>query len=1004
MTYVLTAKMHNEKKVKKGKAKRSSKNKLKHLLSIRQSILNIRGVDSVGLNTITQKIVGCVVGQHVTNEKPWIFIKKEIIEDNLELHEHSSDFLPISRQIKSYPEQEILVGYDRPVSKDVENFIICTTVYAKDATLQLLEAQEQIHQELLNSKMQKMAAAWNSLGSEPEVEELIVKPLRPLLSTEIQCAFPLTKSREPLGLLLADQTKNGYVEILPGRFESNHILRRKGEAGVQAAPKFASKFCQTMCTNKRNKVTQCEYIYKEVKYGFQDIDDIARFFKLNKAYVIYELAMNQCIDLHHNDYDPLKHKEILADSFNLQSITSFKDVIHCPNIKVSALTWHPLISGIIAAAYIVDPAHQVITREPEFNCERDELEAHLVLIWCETDPYKPKIYLRSPRAVNCLLFCPTNYNLLIGGLTSGQIVIWDLADKLYEVERKELLTHEEAKHRVIVQSHVSWMKDIYDLREMNRPTVVSSLVHSHTELVTGISWLRPEYEFDKIGHVIPNPNNKGLQFFSSGMDSIIYVWDLQQRAVIPEEVITKKQRFRPKDILVDQSPFRPLNAQLKPFYKIIIRNPLTKKFLPIYVLNFHATNYVYQKIQENKNRVHFEHVRSENLMEFKHQFLVTTSLGGIATGSWSGLPFNQGVKLHAEFAEMNELCTIHDGPITVCLIHPFYANYFLTVGGKVFAVWNIDNMNLPLYWRKSSQRYVSGVWSPNHSFAVLIARQDITFQLWNLIHKYKRNRHIVKSMDTGLMALYSEYGKDHVKQGKIATTNLIGSIRIFQFPNLSSMHLDLLNNARTRVENVLLKREKILMNLFKKGNKIQLAAPTSDGAVSNNKDIPKIERERQVDLAPAGILNAKKYRESLEKYIYESIIKRHRINIADIQNQEKPIKKKLRIEQKKERKLKQCFKKREEIFENAKKSVIKKKFECKHRRYIGITIPEEQVPHLKNYYFISYKPIEVESLRVIRRSPFKFSFDWNVMMNKGKTIRSEICKENISVELSFQNL
>lgn len=975
--------MHKEEKVKKVKHKLRSKNKSDAIVPVNQRVINIKGINHITLNTITQKIVGCVVGQHVTTENPWIFIKKELIEDNLELHEHSSDFLPVLAKIKAYSEEEILVGYDKPVGKDVENFFICTTVKAKNITLELLAAEKLGQQELLNNKIQRVATTWKSLGSELEVDDLIVKPFRPQLSTEIQFELSSIKFKDPLVLRLAEQVKTGYIEILPGQYISNHILRRKSDAAIQSCPEVASKLCQTIQTHNKNKVTQYEYTYKEVKYELQ-ADNIANFFRCNKAHMIYELDINQYFNLYHNEYYQLKNNEILNDSFKLKSIISFKDEIYCSDIKVSALTWHPLISGIIAAAYIINPAHQVINKETEFNCEKDELGAHLVLIWCETDPYRPKIYLRSPRAVNCLLFCPTNYDLLLGGLSSGQIIIWDLTNKLYEVERKEILTHEEAKHRVIVQSYVSWIKDMYDKNEINRPTVVSSLFHSHTESVTGLSWLQPEYKFGKLGHVTPNPQDKNVQFFSSGMDSIIYVWDLNQRAITSEEVIERKKRFRPSDILVDQSPFRRLDTHLRPFYKIVIQNPSTNNFLPISVINFHATNYVYKKIEENEKRIYFEHVLSDKLMEFKPQFVLATALGGIITGSWSGLPFNQGVKLHSEDAKINKLSTIHDGPITVCSIHPVYTNYFLTVGGKVFAAWNIENIALPLYWRKSSQRYISGVWSPNHLFAVLIARQDLTYQLWNLVHKYNRNRFVVKSMDSTLMALYSEYGKDHVTKGNIATTNLIGSIRIFQFPILSSIQVDLLKNAKETAEKILVKREKILMDLFKKGNKIQLAAPTLDEVVSEpllvSQDLPKIEQKK----SGANPLKAKKYREPAEQYVYESVLKRHRINVADIQNQEKPVKSKLKSKLGKEKKIKMRVNKREEIFENAKKFVMKKKFECKHRRYIKISFSEEEVSYIKNNYLISYKIIEDISLQVIKRRPFRYIFDWNEMINKTK--------------------
>lgn len=46
----------------------------------------------------------------MTGEKPWIYVKKEGVIDNLELHEESSEFLPIRKEILEFPGQEFLIG------------------------------------------------------------------------------------------------------------------------------------------------------------------------------------------------------------------------------------------------------------------------------------------------------------------------------------------------------------------------------------------------------------------------------------------------------------------------------------------------------------------------------------------------------------------------------------------------------------------------------------------------------------------------------------------------------------------------------------------------------------------------------------------------------------------------------------------------------------------------------------------------------------------------------
>lgn len=51
-----------------------------------------------------------MVGEDVTSESPWKYVKKELVQDNLELHEESSEFLPLRGLILAYPRPELLIG------------------------------------------------------------------------------------------------------------------------------------------------------------------------------------------------------------------------------------------------------------------------------------------------------------------------------------------------------------------------------------------------------------------------------------------------------------------------------------------------------------------------------------------------------------------------------------------------------------------------------------------------------------------------------------------------------------------------------------------------------------------------------------------------------------------------------------------------------------------------------------------------------------------------------
>jgi hypothetical protein len=63
-----------------------------------------------------------------------------------------------------------------------------------------------------------------------------------------------------------------------------------------------------------------------------------------------------------------------------------------------------------------------------------------------------QLILRSPRTVHALQFCPYNENLLAGGCSNGQVVVWDLCDSLKKVEQDISLSPDKLKYRLALVS------------------------------------------------------------------------------------------------------------------------------------------------------------------------------------------------------------------------------------------------------------------------------------------------------------------------------------------------------------------------------------------------------------------------------------------------------------------------------------------------------------------------------------------------------------------------
>lgn len=137
------------------------------------------------LSPLTQKIVGCVIDEDVTTEYPWVHVKKEIIEDNLDLHSESSEFLPVKDEIYEFPDTTILIGY-APSLSEKGQFYVIVNEESRDAIMESIEAERKEHENRVRNAIYKPLGQWRDLGSGAEIDADVVKNTRPLFEIEVR--------------------------------------------------------------------------------------------------------------------------------------------------------------------------------------------------------------------------------------------------------------------------------------------------------------------------------------------------------------------------------------------------------------------------------------------------------------------------------------------------------------------------------------------------------------------------------------------------------------------------------------------------------------------------------------------------------------------------------------------------------------------------------------------------------------------------------------------------
>lgn len=742
---------------KESNAKRTTPKKRKHRKKTEKktqfNYCNIPGVHKLVLSELTQRAVGCIAGQNATVEKPWISIDKEAIQEDIELHSESSEFLPIKTEVQDYAGAEILLGYVPDESRDYDEFYVCTTTEACDTAKEIIAKIQKIQDDRLNNAINRKIKTWAPLGSDREVEENMVKLHRPLFEVEIESKYPILPFKVKFRKTKTEQMRDGYMEMRSSDESASNVTKRRIDANIQVHPKMGSIEAQTTFTFPSNSYTQYEYHLPETVTVSSDCRKNIQNFMEQKLDSLDDLLdINGAIDLYSNDYENL----VLDPKYTAQIKTypareylSFIDMKLCGNKMISSVSFHPLWTGLAAVSYVdTAPTLYLNAKIKKDEVHRAVHDSNPVLVWSFDNDLKAKLILETPREVYSLSFCPYEENLLVGGCLNGQIIIWDITNKIHRVEKEEILTIHQQKYRDYMHSLMYWMKNIFNI-SLVRPTAISDLKYSHRGCVNGITWLSPFHNVSKTGK-IEETNNKSLQVMTSAEDGTILIWDLLKKPVTTPggfKAIRKLKRLkkRPSALLVDESPFKILHLNLKPIYRINIGHVLENhRILAIssFFSRFFDTNYDFVSDKRNlkdykmSDRLFYTPKLDKELTYPRKTFWVGTMEGDFIQGTWEGQEFDSGEMVNFEDCHFVSYGQYHDGPV-VSMDYNHCNNTIMTVGGRIFAFWHENFPNRPILWRKSKSIYTNGAWFFFEQATVKVVRVDGYVEMWQLFYKSK---------------------------------------------------------------------------------------------------------------------------------------------------------------------------------------------------------------------------------------------------------------------------
>ncbi|XP_021939103.1 WD repeat-containing protein 63 isoform X3 [Zootermopsis nevadensis] len=748
--------------------------------------INIEGVVRLTLSVEMQNLLGCVIGQHVSSEMPWTAVKMKQVQENLISENDKSELFAIKESLMKFSGTEILVGYIFCAEKP-NQFYICTTEDARKSVVQMIVRNRAERERRVHNCIYRSSREWISLGSEKEIEDSQPKHARPLF--EIQTWIAVDRLKQPVAFQDrdVDDMRDGYVN-----FDSLHhkyvtVMRKRTDVAIQAVPEEEFSIAQTVLSLPTNMWTQYEF-HVEIQKCIEDEDlnrSMKQFLHEKSPQMADVVRYNSVFDLHRDDYpnlvtaeeDVQAPKKIMYTEYQ-----SFMDVKICRGKVISAAAWHPMWTGVVACSYIDN--HQ----ENDDVSLQDVFSMNPVLIWSFMDTLNPRLVLGSPRKVHALQFCPYNENLLVGGCNNGQVVVWDLCDRLKKVEEEVSLSSTKLKYHLALRDLMGWMRPTASDRFVS-PVLISSLQFSPISCIKDIKWLSPYYEISHLGRYEEHKPNQPtvLQFLTCSEDGSICVWDLNaQWNRKPPENKPKKRHYKfiacESDVL----------AIFKPHYKFVAEIPVSKRRMSLSVIAVEAFPLRYMLQTETDfagklsmtERLYYKPEFQKVKWYPEMKMYVGSMEGQVVQAAWEGYEFNSGENIHVEALKFKSWGDEHDGPVSAISLSLFNKDLILSVGGYIIAVWRESIKYLlqdePVLWRRSCVMLTSGAWSLFCPSMFFIARVDGVFEVWNFLVRSDKPILVQSISGSALTGIYpSRLGP---MQNVIGFTDIGGNFRVFLMP------------------------------------------------------------------------------------------------------------------------------------------------------------------------------------------------------------------------------
>jgi len=649
------------------------------------------------------------------NPIPFKLFSKQEQLDEVKKVGFYSDFHPYQKDIEKFPGPELLLIKDKERVYG-DNFVWANTKESMARELEKIEAlRETIIAEVTKARSGGGGAdgAPGEGGADggPLIEEDVVvrdlpKDCKEWVSETMEATHEEVKvmtvasSRPPIQVMISRKRHqfgapvkfNDAAENLhtcrPQKDPNFALQRKELELGVQAVKELRTSSCQTTWFRPVNASVQYDPkdFLKDDDQGLDQVDQLTVFLTGVSVAVEEALQQNETVDIFKEEFANLGEEEMGFGSkshSNIKELRNFHDVTYTRSKRIEWVEWIPDSTTVLAVSCCENcPFHERLDQAGKAGTST-------ILLWSFHDSLAPHAVLLSPWEVSTFKFCPGDRQYLVGGLSSGQMIIWKLSDSDlgYTVREKKESQNEEEKGTTITQiTH----------------KLLSMIDESHKRPVLAIEWLPPGLEIERRGRTSEKGDEDGptKYLLTTAGDGQVLIWNF----------LEAKESLGDHDFI-----WRPVHrVQLQ-------RQDSGTEMGCCHLL--YATG-IFQEVKDAKKGEGAEKKKALT------NFYASTEEGELIFGDWAAKAEED---RKPEFCKKMLTVSKTFRPMLSLERSPFFKDILLGVTDWAFFIWK-EGINEHLFQAGGTSAlsyYTRGTWSPTRPSLVFLGRMDGGLDLWD---------------------------------------------------------------------------------------------------------------------------------------------------------------------------------------------------------------------------------------------------------------------------------